>query len=242
MTSWYPLTDGEPIPGTPDVVRTGARRMQRVAEAMTNAHTSLGRIASNDGQSSDAVDELREKAQEIRKEILKAQGGTRRSATRWSPTPRSTARRSRRHALSSPVPSQPSRRSTRPPGAVPSEREARRGEGRVAANGRAGRLVDRDLCAQRGHLAHRRRGVVDRRQGELPEVIEAWRAAASAARSVVERVVESDGLNDGWWEKWGRASRAGCPRSSAPSRRCSGCCRSCWRGCPSWGRCSRSRP
>lgn len=70
--SWRPLAPSNPVPGDPSVSTDASTYYAEVAEAMQGAYDALGVMGDTDAFTSDAVAELREKADEVRGEVRNA--------------------------------------------------------------------------------------------------------------------------------------------------------------------------
>ena len=70
--SWEPLASSNPIPGDPTMSQSAGTYYGTIAESMADAYSALGVIENMEGFQSDAVEQLRGKAEDVKAEVIKA--------------------------------------------------------------------------------------------------------------------------------------------------------------------------
>ncbi|WP_166845572.1 hypothetical protein [Isoptericola sp. BMS4] len=204
--SWEPLAAADPVPGGPDVSSRAAVHYEEVATAMGDAYRALGVIEDMDGFTSEAVEALRSKAEDVRGEVNKAQG--RYEAVAGALRVYATQHREAQDA------------------ALELLGRAREAQDRLdaaeatASNAQSsyddavqqthGSAEGPDPDAWRAKVAadgevSDARAALNAVVGELPGIVSRWHDDAGAAAETISESVASDDLNDGWWEKWGSA-------------------------------------
>ncbi|WP_402462008.1 hypothetical protein [Isoptericola aurantiacus] len=202
--SWEPLAAANPVPGDPDVSTSAATYYGEVAAAMDDAWAALGVIEETDGFTSDAVDALREKTDDVRAELQKA--STRYSAVATALSTYAVAHRQAQDDAAALL-----TRAQEAQGALDeAEQAVTTAQGNyddaVTTARTTGEPVDSAATWMlRTQVSTRdtARTSLSLTVGELDGIVSTWRAAARAAAGDIREGVKASDLNDGWWEKWG---------------------------------------
>lgn len=197
---WYPLAGADPVPGDPAQVEQAGRRYQEVADVILATARQLESISELSATDSQAVGEVRERAGRTAEEIYKAKSryeSVGSALVEYAAALRA-AQESSLEALSSGQSAQravddASMEVTRAQWAVeealtPEEQTHARWRLRRARNARD----DAEVAVSRARTA-------------LDEAVAMRDQAAARAMNAIRAVTDADGLNDGWWENWGRS-------------------------------------
>ncbi|GAA1715783.1 hypothetical protein GCM10009809_09920 [Isoptericola hypogeus] len=204
--SWEPLAHADPIPGDPDVSREAAVHYGDVASAMGDAYRALGVIEDMEGFTSEAVEALRSKAEDVRGEVVKARSRYEAvaGALKVYATKHQEAKDAALELLGRARDAQDRLDSAeRTASTAESSYEDAVQQSQGSADGpdpdawRAKAAADGEVSDARAAL----NGIL----GELPGIVSQWRGDAGTAAGTISESVEADDLNDGWWEKWGSA-------------------------------------
>lgn len=202
--SWEPLAPSDPIPGEPQVSRSAGTYYGEIADAMANAYRSLGIMEDMEGFESDAVDKLRERAEDVRSEVNKAEARYRAASSAL--TQYAVDHQDAKDAASALL----ERARTAQDAVEEDERSANTAQGNldgaVSASRTSGEELDpatRSALSTANSNLETSRGVLTGIINELPGVVSSWHAKAGTAADAITDAVEGDDLNDGWWEKWG---------------------------------------
>ncbi|ROS26160.1 hypothetical protein [Cellulomonas sp. PhB150] len=196
--SWFPLAPADPVPGDPRVVRRASERYEDVALAIATAAGRLREIAAQRHDVSEAVEAIATKAGDVADQIGRARG---------------------RYAVVG-----------RALGAYAVRLDAAQGAAHAAL--RAGRSADEDrqdadarvvaaraalevstpddLPARTRDLERARADqdgadrALDAARADLERAVLARDAAAETAATAIRGALH-DGLDDGWWQDWGKA-------------------------------------
>jgi hypothetical protein len=202
--SWEPLAAANPVPGDPDVSTSAATYYGDVAAAMDDAWAALGVIEETDSFTSDAVDALREKTDDVRAELQKA--STRYSAVATALSTYAVAHRQAQDDAAALL-----TRAQEAQGALDeAEQAVTTAQGdyddAVTTARTTGEPVDSAASWMlRTQVSTRdtARTSLSLTVGELDGILSTWRAAARQAAGDIREGVKASDLNDGWWEKWG---------------------------------------
>ncbi|MEU4361375.1 hypothetical protein [Promicromonospora sp. NPDC023987] len=202
--SWEPLAPSDPIPGEPQVSRSAGTYYGEIANAMANAYRSLGIMEDMEGFESDAVDKLRERAEDVRSEVNKAEARYRAASSAL--TQYAVDHQDAKDAASALL----ERARTAQDAVEEDERSANTAQGNlddaVSASRTSGEELDpatRSALSTANSNLESSQGVLTGIINELPGVVSSWRTKAGTAADAITDAVEADDLNDGWWEKWG---------------------------------------
>lgn len=202
--SWQPLAPSNPVPGDPSVSTDASTYYAEVAEAMQGAYDALGVIGDTDTFTSDAVAELREKADEVRGEVRNAR--TRYVAASEALSTYATAHQEAQDAAADLLRrAQEAEQAAAEAGTAVADAQDGYDEAVVTARS-TGEPVDSyasQLLFRRVESRDAADSALQSVIGELDGVLETWRSAARTAANAIDVAVEQDNLNDGWWEKWG---------------------------------------
>ncbi|PJI94969.1 putative T7SS-secreted protein [Luteimicrobium subarcticum] len=201
--NWEPLAPADPVPGDPSTSEQGGRHYLAVADAMDRARTSLTRLDGLAGQS-EAIDALRERASKVRDQVVKAQqryrdtGNALVTYAAAHRTAQDDALALWHEAVSAQDAAQTaSRQQTGAQSTYDDLRHTatRTGSPLDYSAYHPVEVANRAAQDAQDHL--------DAVVGRLSGILEPWHAAARKAAGDIDDAVEADGLNDGWWEKWG---------------------------------------
>lgn len=225
-TDWSPVDRSrDPVPGDPDVVEAAGKHYVEVAEAIELAARRLRELSHHDSMKGKAVDEVREKADDVAGDIERAH-------TRYAAVgkalkdyagPLRTAQERADGALAKAVTAESDLRAAR--GRQTSAQDALTRARQDDLNAAAGappadhshleqsvRTADQDVSTAEGTLRWAR--------GEVDEAEDDWERAARTARDLISPVLKSNGLDDGWRDniskfvatlaKWAGAIAAAC--------------------------------
>ncbi len=204
--TWEPLASENPIPGDPDVSSRAADHYGDVATSMAEAYRALGVIQDMDGFTSDAVEALRSKAEDVRGEIVKAK--SRYEAASSALATYAVKHRDAQEAAQALL--------VRAQDAADQVESAERSadttrssyDEAVTRSRSTGEAPDPSLwqaVTAADTAESQARGALSSIIGELPEIESQWHSDAAAAADAISESVKADDLNDGWWEKWGSA-------------------------------------
>ena len=195
---WTPLDLGsDPVPGDPDRVYSGGQDYVAVAGAIGRAVQAL-RSMELDGDRSDATDELITNAGDVADDIERAQERYRETGLALlAYAPRlASAQQTSLEALAL--------------ADTAREEAADADRSRRYYLDLAGSATDADDSTDYRDRANRYEDAADAAAGSLQrartllgDAIEERDAGARAARERIRDVVESDDLNDSWWDNWG---------------------------------------
>jgi hypothetical protein len=202
--SWEPLAAANPVPGDPDVSTSAATYYGGVAAAMDDAWAALGVIEETDGFTSDAVDALREKTDDVRAELQKA--STRYSAVATALSTYAVAHRQAQDDAAALL-----TRAQEAQGALDeAEQAVTRAQGDYDDAVTTARTTGEPVDSAASWMLRTQVSTRDTARtslgltvGELDGILSTWRAAARQAAGDIREGVKASDLNDGWWEKWG---------------------------------------
>lgn len=195
--SWYPLAESDPVPGDPWTVTQAGTHYEDVANAISDARDNLVLIAELDGMRSEAVAEIRTKAQKVAEQIISA--------------------RRRYTEVSGALTDYGISLTTAQADSLDLLRRARLTQQRIddagTADYRANAALDSaapedqearqaDVLSARSESQSALAALVSLK-GDLEVVKQSRDAAAQKAMNLIAGVVGSDNLNDGWWANWG---------------------------------------
>jgi hypothetical protein len=196
-SDWSALDRGaDPIPGDPDAVRAGGRAYVDVANSIGRAVRAL-RSMELDGDRSDATDELITNAGDVADSISRAEDRYRETGLALLDyAPRlASAQQTSLEALHL---AQGAREE-----AADAERSRSYYEG-LAEGAEGDTATDYRERAQRyENAADGASGDLQRARNNLEDAIAERDAAARDAEERIREIVDSDGLNDSWWDNWG---------------------------------------
>lgn len=202
--SWEPLASSNPIPGDPTVSQAAGTYYGTIAESMADAYHALGVIQNMEGFQSDAVEQLRERAEDVKGEVIKAK--ERYAAASEALTQYAIDHRDAQDAAEALL-----RRAQAAQEQLEEDRRSAsaaqtRFDDAVHTARSSGEPLDDDarsaLSAANSAMATSS-ATLSGIQGELPEVVSTWHTKAGNAASTIREAAEKDDLKDGWWEKWG---------------------------------------
>ncbi|GAA4720543.1 hypothetical protein APR04_001665 [Promicromonospora umidemergens] len=203
--SWEPLATSNPVPGEPDRSTSAGTYYGEIADAMADAYRSLGVMEDMEGFESDAVDKLREKAEDVRGEVNKAE-------TRYRAAAEALTQYGVDHHTAQDDALALLQRARVAQEQVEQDQQAAATaksnlEDATTASRTSGEDLDPGMrnasSTANGNLSTSR-GVLDGIIGELPSIVSAWRTKAGTAATKISEAIEADDLNDGMWEKWGK--------------------------------------
>ena len=204
MTDWEPLAASDPIPGDPTVSANAGTYYSGIATDMSRAYAALGVIGDLDGFESQALEALRGKADDVRSEVVKAQG-------RYAAAGKALSGYSVHHqeakdaaaALLVKVQAQ----QTAVDEANRHLTTAQTGyDSAVTTAQHTGTPVDTEVSSTltRAQTAHGEAvSTLNGLIGDLPAILTTLRQRAHDAAKAIDDAVGADGLKDGWWEHWG---------------------------------------
>lgn len=204
--SWEPLASSNPVPGNPDVSVAAGAYYGDIAQAMADAYRALGVIDDMEGFESEAVEKLREKAEDVRGEVNKAEARYRAASEALTDyaTHHQTAQDDALELL---------QRARAAQDAVEEDQRAANAaqtnlDDAVSTSRSSGQELDPEtrtaVSNANSNLASSEsalNGII----GELPGIVSTWRGKAGTAATKISDAVKADDLNDGMWEKWGKA-------------------------------------
>lgn len=202
--SWEPLASSNPIPGEPTTSQSAGRYYGTIAESMANAYTALGVIENMEGFQSDAVEQLRDKAEDVKAEVIKAKdryAAASEALTQYAidhqdaqdaahalllraQEAQATVEADQRTAAAARTEFDSAVSTARSSG------EELDSDTRTALNS-ANSAVDSSSAVLSGII------------GELPGIVSEWHTKAGTAATTIKEAAAKDDLKDGWWEKWG---------------------------------------
>lgn len=200
--SWYPLAGSDPVPGDPVAVRIAGTRYQEVAEAIEAAARSLAEVTELARVCSQAVDAVEERAAEVGSEISHARSryaGVGEALVAYA----RELERAQDLSLRALESAQAAQRAsdtattevTRAVHALSDAIDVADPDGEALARRRLTRArIERDDADV----------AVTRARAELEEAVRLRDEAARRATEAVRAATDADGLDDGWWENWGR--------------------------------------
>ncbi|RHA37108.1 hypothetical protein [Cellulomonas rhizosphaerae] len=196
--SWFPLAAADPVPGDPRAVRRASERYEDVALAIATAAARLREIAAQRHDASEAVAGIATKAGDVADQIGRARG-------RYAAVGRALGA----YAVRLDAAQGAAHAALRAGRGADDERQD--AEARVvAARAALESATPDDLPARTRELERARadQDVADRAldaaRADLERAVQARDAAAETA-AVAIRDSLHDGLDDGWWQDWGKA-------------------------------------
>lgn len=198
---WYPLTSSDPVPGAPSVLEDGAELYRRIGSSASRAYDGLDKLRKSADMQSDAVAALRDRADEVAKNLDKV--GTRYGAVATALGNYADELRRAQAAADEVLAEARSVQSLRD-----SHHQQEHSYLRLQDNSAA--AGDADAAARYASLAADEHTEVRRadlriaalRSDDLPRTTRQRDAAVDALIAELGRAYD-DGLSDGWWEDWG---------------------------------------
>jgi len=182
---WSPLAGSDPVPGDPYEVGRMGRHYTDVADAIERAASKLRQLAGgDDGQESDAVDELDDSCQQVADDISKAHeryAGVGAALTAYAPE----LEQAQADSLAALTAAQ---QADRDHTAATTRQNDAQSPGETSA-------AQSDLDASTKALGDART--------QLQDAIDRRDRAARTAIDAIKNVQDSGDLNDSWWDNWG---------------------------------------
>lgn len=202
--SWEPLASSNPIPGDPWVSQSAGAYYGTIAESMSDAYTALGIIENMEGFQSDAVEQLRGKAEDVKAEVIKAKD-------RYAAASEALTQYAIDHQDAQDAAHALLLRAQDAEEAVKADQRAADAaqtqfDGAVNTARSSGEELDSDArsaLTSANSAVESSSAVLSGIIGELPGIVSAWHTKAGTAATTIKEAAAKDDLKDGWWEKWG---------------------------------------
>ncbi|MFD2797421.1 hypothetical protein ACFS27_27960 [Promicromonospora vindobonensis] len=202
--SWEPLASSNPIPGDPTMSQSAGAYYGTIADSMAEAYTALGVIENMEGFQSDAVEQLRGKAEDVKAEVIKAKdryAAASTALTQYAVDHQDAQDAAHALLLRAQEAQETAQADQRAADAAQTEFD-----GAVSTARSTGEELDSDArgsLTNANNAAESSRAVLSGIIGELPGIVDAWHTKAGNAATTIKEAAAKDDLKDGWWEKWG---------------------------------------
>lgn len=198
--SWFPLAGTDPVPGDPSEVRRAGERYAAVATTIAETAGQLETLSEQRNSSSEAVDAVRERAKRTADEIRKAHA-------RYEQVGATLVE----YAGSLDRAQDMSVEALRAAQTAQHAVDAATTDVTRASRALTDALEDDEAATAQSRLRRARTARDDaevalaRARAMLEDAVAVRDQAALRAAEAIRSTVDSDGLNDGWWDNWGRS-------------------------------------
>jgi hypothetical protein len=202
--SWEPLASSNPIPGDPTMSQSAGAYYGTIADSMADAYTALGVIENMEGFQSDAVEQLRGKAEDVKAEVIKAKdryAAASTALTQYAIDHQDAQDAAHTLLLRAQEAQETAQADQRAADAAQTEFN-----GAVSTARSTGEELDSDARSGltiANNAAESSSAVLSGIIGELPGIVDNWHTKAGNAATTIKEAASKDDLEDGWWEKWG---------------------------------------
>ncbi|MDR7382643.1 hypothetical protein [Promicromonospora iranensis] len=202
--SWEPLASSNPIPGDPTVSQSAGTYYGTIAESMADAYTALGVIENMEGFQSDAVEQLRGKAEDVKAEVVKAKD--RYAAASAALTQYAIDHQDAQDAAHALLLRAQDAQATVEADQRAADAARTEFDSAVNTSRTSGEELDSDTrtaLSNASSAVESSSAVLSGIIGQLPGIVSEWRTKAGNAATTIKEAAAKDDLKDGWWEKWG---------------------------------------